>query len=134
MIAVAHRLATIQKADVIFVLGSGKVLEKGGHQELLRRRGVYWQMVSLLPRECDVCATGGWCADFCDTVSGSGFGWMKERTTENVCLHLMVRRAGLQRSSAHCWFSFVFVDEGIQIPLLFVVEAFVFSKMDYIPV
>jgi ABC-type multidrug transport system fused ATPase/permease subunit len=48
VIAVAHRLATIQKADVIFVMGSGKVLEKGNHQELLRRRGVYWQMVSLM--------------------------------------------------------------------------------------
>jgi ATP-binding cassette subfamily B (MDR/TAP) protein 1 len=46
VIAVAHRLATIQKADVIFVLGSGKVLEKGDHQGLLRKRGVYWQMVS----------------------------------------------------------------------------------------
>ncbi|RMZ70090.1 leptomycin B resistance pmd1 [Pyrenophora seminiperda CCB06] len=44
VIAVAHRLATIQKADVIFVLGSGKVLEKGDHQSLLRKRGVYWQM------------------------------------------------------------------------------------------
>ncbi|EAT87032.2 hypothetical protein SNOG_05968 [Parastagonospora nodorum SN15] len=44
VIAVAHRLATIQKADVIFVMGSGKVLEKGDHQGLLRRRGVYWQM------------------------------------------------------------------------------------------
>jgi ATP-binding cassette subfamily B (MDR/TAP) protein 1 len=48
VIAVAHRLATIQKADVIFVMGSGKVLEKGDHQSLLRKRGVYWQMVSLL--------------------------------------------------------------------------------------
>ena len=46
MIAVAHRLATIQKADVIFVMGSGKVLEQGSHQELLKKRGVYWQMVS----------------------------------------------------------------------------------------
>ncbi|KAF2472924.1 P-loop containing nucleoside triphosphate hydrolase protein [Lindgomyces ingoldianus] len=44
VIAVAHRLATIQKADVIFVLGSGKVLEEGDHQTLLRKRGVYWQM------------------------------------------------------------------------------------------
>ncbi|KAF2451027.1 leptomycin B resistance protein pmd1 [Karstenula rhodostoma CBS 690.94] len=44
VIAVAHRLATIQKADVIFVLGSGKVLEKGDHQALLRKRGVYYQM------------------------------------------------------------------------------------------
>ena len=44
VVAVAHRLATVQKADVIFVLGSGRVLEKGDHQELLRKRGVYWQM------------------------------------------------------------------------------------------
>jgi ATP-binding cassette subfamily B (MDR/TAP) protein 1 len=48
VIAVAHRLATIQKADVIFVMGSGKVLEKGDHQSLLRKRGVYWQMVSCV--------------------------------------------------------------------------------------
>jgi ABC-type proline/glycine betaine transport system ATPase subunit len=46
VIAVAHRLATIQKADVIFVLGSGKVLEHGNHQALLKKKGVYWQMVS----------------------------------------------------------------------------------------
>ncbi|KAK3398067.1 P-loop containing nucleoside triphosphate hydrolase protein [Sordaria brevicollis] len=43
-IAVAHRLATIQKADIIYVLGEGKVLEKGNHQELLRKKGVYWHM------------------------------------------------------------------------------------------
>lgn len=50
MIAVAHRLATIQKADVIFVMGSGKVLEHGNHHELLKQRGVYWQMVSRILR------------------------------------------------------------------------------------
>ncbi|PSN71259.1 P-loop containing nucleoside triphosphate hydrolase protein [Corynespora cassiicola Philippines] len=44
VIAVAHRLATIQKADIIFVLGSGKVLESGDHQTLLRRKGIYYQM------------------------------------------------------------------------------------------
>ncbi|KAK3355080.1 P-loop containing nucleoside triphosphate hydrolase protein [Neurospora tetraspora] len=43
-IAVAHRLATIQKADIIYVLGEGKVLEKGNHNELLRKKGVYWHM------------------------------------------------------------------------------------------
>ncbi len=45
MVVVAHRLATIQKADVIFVLGEGKVLEVGNHAQLLRKRGVYYQMV-----------------------------------------------------------------------------------------
>ncbi|KAJ5701968.1 P-loop containing nucleoside triphosphate hydrolase protein [Penicillium malachiteum] len=45
MIAVAHRLATGQNADIIFVLASGgKVLENGSHVELLQNRGVYYQM------------------------------------------------------------------------------------------
>ncbi|KAK3394135.1 P-loop containing nucleoside triphosphate hydrolase protein [Podospora didyma] len=43
-IAVAHRLATIQKADIIYVLGEGKVLEQGNHHELLRKKGVYYNM------------------------------------------------------------------------------------------
>lgn len=47
MVVVAHRLATVQNADVIFVLGEGGVLlEKGSHAELLKKRGAYWQMVS----------------------------------------------------------------------------------------
>ncbi|KAI1846849.1 hypothetical protein JX266_007070 [Neoarthrinium moseri] len=44
MVVVAHRLATVQNADVIFVLGEGRVLEKGNHAELLKKRGVYWNM------------------------------------------------------------------------------------------
>lgn len=46
MVVVAHRLATVQNADVIFVLGEGKVLEVGDHAALLRKKGVYYQMVS----------------------------------------------------------------------------------------
>lgn len=46
MLVVAHRLATVQNADVIFVLGEGRLLEKGSHAELLKKQGVYWQMVS----------------------------------------------------------------------------------------
>jgi ATP-binding cassette subfamily B (MDR/TAP) protein 1 len=46
MVVVAHRLATVQNADVIFVLGEGKVLETGNHSSLLRERKVYYQMVS----------------------------------------------------------------------------------------
>jgi len=44
MVVVAHRLATVQNADVIFVLGDGKVMEKGDHATLLRKRGMYYQM------------------------------------------------------------------------------------------
>ncbi|PKS09589.1 hypothetical protein jhhlp_004207 [Lomentospora prolificans] len=44
MVVVAHRLATVQNADVIFVLGDGVVLEKGTHAELLAKRGAYHRM------------------------------------------------------------------------------------------
>lgn len=50
VVAVAHRLATIQKADVIFVFGESeagrgsRILEQGTHHDLLRRRGAYWSM------------------------------------------------------------------------------------------
>ncbi|KUJ22548.1 P-loop containing nucleoside triphosphate hydrolase protein [Mollisia scopiformis] len=44
MVVVAHRLATVQNADVIFVLGEGGVLETGNHAQLLKKRGVYYQM------------------------------------------------------------------------------------------
>ncbi|KAI0967564.1 ABC transporter-like protein [Xylaria arbuscula] len=44
MIVVAHRLATIQNADVIFVMGDGQVLETGTHLSLLQKRGIYYSM------------------------------------------------------------------------------------------
>jgi ABC-type multidrug transport system fused ATPase/permease subunit len=47
VIVVAHRLATVQNADIIFVFGEGGVIESGTHQSLLQQRGVYYQMVSF---------------------------------------------------------------------------------------
>jgi len=38
---IAHRLATIQKADCILVLDGGKVVERGRHEELVRKQGLY---------------------------------------------------------------------------------------------
>jgi ABC-type multidrug transport system fused ATPase/permease subunit len=43
-VVVAHKLSTVRNADIIFVFGEGKVLEKGSHSELLKLNGVYWQM------------------------------------------------------------------------------------------
>jgi ATP-binding cassette, subfamily B, bacterial len=37
----AHRLATIRRADVIFVLEAGSIVERGTHQELVDRGALY---------------------------------------------------------------------------------------------
>ncbi|KAF4581891.1 ABC multidrug transporter Mdr1 [Ophiocordyceps camponoti-floridani] len=46
-IAVAHRLSTIQKADVIYVFDQGRIVESGTHAELMKRGGRYAELVSL---------------------------------------------------------------------------------------
>ncbi len=46
-IVVAHRLSTIQKADQILVIDDGRILERGNHQELLARRGIYYNLYLL---------------------------------------------------------------------------------------
>ena len=46
-IAVAHRLSTIQKADVIYVFDQGVVVESGRHGELMAKNGRYSELVSL---------------------------------------------------------------------------------------
>lgn len=41
---VAHRLSTIQEADIILVMKDGKIMEQGNHQELLAKGGFYAQL------------------------------------------------------------------------------------------
>ncbi|MBD5444632.1 MAG: ATP-binding cassette domain-containing protein [Lachnospiraceae bacterium] len=50
-LVVAHRLSTIENADIIYVIESGKVCEKGGHTELMEQGGVYSRLVELSRRE-----------------------------------------------------------------------------------
>ena len=41
---VAHRLSTIKNADIILVMDKGRILEQGTHQELLRKKGYYYNI------------------------------------------------------------------------------------------
>ena len=47
MLIVAHRLSTIQHADNIIVLSHGQIMEQGSHQQLLHKRGRYYQLYTL---------------------------------------------------------------------------------------
>lgn len=44
IVAVAHRLSTVQQADIIYVMDEGKVIEQGKHHELLAIGGLYSQL------------------------------------------------------------------------------------------
>jgi len=42
---IAHRLSTVRRADVILLMEEGRVIERGTHDELMRSRGIYHDMV-----------------------------------------------------------------------------------------
>ncbi len=46
-LVVAHRLATIRHADMILVLEAGKIVERGKHEDLLAKKGLYAELCAL---------------------------------------------------------------------------------------
>jgi subfamily B ATP-binding cassette protein MsbA len=46
-IVIAHRLSTIQNADEIVVLQKGKIVEKGTHENLISKKGIYKKLVDM---------------------------------------------------------------------------------------
>lgn len=41
---IAHRLSTVQNSDVIMVMEQGRIIERGSHNELIKKRGKYYQL------------------------------------------------------------------------------------------
>ena len=42
---IAHRLSTVRRADLILLMEDGRIIERGGHEELMQSRGAYHGMV-----------------------------------------------------------------------------------------
>ena len=46
-LVIAHRLSTIRRAHRIIVMAHGKIVEEGNHEELIRERGRYFELISM---------------------------------------------------------------------------------------
>lgn len=44
VLVIAHRLSTIQNSDAIMVMESGRIIERGNHDELVKQKGKYYQL------------------------------------------------------------------------------------------
>jgi energy-coupling factor transporter ATP-binding protein EcfA2 len=70
-IVVAHRLSTVQDADLILVVVEGRIVERGAHDNLVAHGGVYAEMVTAAST-IDHLHTGGPAGHFAAVWVSSG--------------------------------------------------------------
>ena len=46
-IIIAHRLTTVENADRIIVIDDAQIVEEGSHQQLMDKKGKYWQLYDM---------------------------------------------------------------------------------------
>lgn len=56
--AIAHRLSTLRKADRLIVMDRGKIVEMGSHQELMDKKGVFFELVETQTRVNEIIGVG----------------------------------------------------------------------------
>jgi ATP-binding cassette subfamily B protein len=47
VLIISHRFSTIKWADIIYVLDKGKIIESGNHDQLIEKKGKYFNMFEL---------------------------------------------------------------------------------------
>ena len=47
LIIIAHRLNTVRKADQILVIDDGRIAQRGTHEELMAKEGIYRRFVNI---------------------------------------------------------------------------------------
>lgn len=50
---IAHRLTTVQNADMIYVVDQGEIIESGTHSDLMEKKEFYYQLVQAQSLEPD---------------------------------------------------------------------------------
>ena len=57
-IAIAHRLSTLRRADMLYIVEKGKIIESGTHEKLMESRGKYRELVNREKKALKVIGVG----------------------------------------------------------------------------